>query len=313
MPMLKDLDDRLFIEIAHRWGYSGTLSPDRSDAGGSVAFQGVIRDRRLSSGLQVCTSDISTLRESRRTGTLGRSMMVICSVFGDPVTYNLDNGRRLRLEPGMIASLSASDTLTMVTEARGGERSGLLVFQAQASEILDPDLAEEIDRRTRLSAIETYVSRTRAIELAIRLFQRQRNGLVDRLAAESCALDLLADIIDQDSERGSAMLSGDHARVMRICDYLEANLDKEHHLLSLARQAGMGLSSFKTKFQAATGKTVFGFLTQKRLERALLGMEKEGWSVAQAAWHTGYRHPTNFSSAFRRHFGFNPKSIKRQQ
>jgi len=240
-------------------------------------------------------------------------MMVICSVFGDPVTYNLDNGRRLRLEPGMIASLSASDTLTMVTEARGGERSGLLVIQAQASEILDPDLAEEIDRRTRLSAIETYVSRTRAIELAIRLFQRQRNGLVDRLAAESCALDLLADIIDQDSERGSAMLSGDHARVMRICDYLEANLDKEHHLLSLARQAGMGLSSFKTKFQAATGKTVFGFLTQKRLERALLGMEKEGWSVAQAAWHTGYRHPTNFSSAFRRHFGFNPKSIKRQQ
>ncbi|MGK6315766.1 helix-turn-helix transcriptional regulator [Neorhizobium sp. DT-125] len=158
----------------------------------------------------------------------------------------------------------------------------------------------------------TLIAGQRTMDLARRLFRQPFNPLTDKLVAESCALELLAHVVDNDGERGGAVFGGDRARIMRVCEYLEAHLEKEHHLPVLAREAGMSLSSFKTKFQAVTGKTVFGFLTEKRLERALRGMEQEGWSVAQAAWYTGYRHPTNFSSAFRRHFGFSPRDTKRQ-
>ncbi len=79
----------------------------------------------------------------------------------------------------------------------------------------------------------------------------------------------------------------------------------------LAREAGMSLPSFKTKFHEVTGQTVFGYLTEKRLERARFGIEQQGWSVIEAAWFSGYRHPTNFSAAFRRRFGFSPKMSKR--
>ncbi|MDX3928525.1 MAG: hypothetical protein QHC90_22300 [Shinella sp.] len=47
--------------------------------------------------------------------------------------YVLDNGHEVGLEPGTVALLSAGEALTMVTEAHGGERNGLLVIQAQAS------------------------------------------------------------------------------------------------------------------------------------------------------------------------------------
>lgn len=273
-------------------------------------FVGTVRDRRLSSGLQVCSADMLSLRSSIRTGTVDRSVMLICSVSGHRVSYSLDNGRSFCVEPGTMAFLTASDMLSLATTTQSGEQSGLLVIQADPETIMDADLADELERRVRCTDIMTGMTAPRTLALAGRLFGGMRTSLADRLIAESCALELLAQWIEGKAGHGGANLRGDQARIRRVCDYLEANIAKEQHLSLLAREAGMSLSSFKTKFHEITGQTVFGYLTQKRLERARRGIEQEGWSVAEAAWFSGYRHATNFSAAFRRHFGFSPKNFK---
>ncbi|MEP1582208.1 MAG: helix-turn-helix domain-containing protein [Marinobacter sp.] len=36
---------------------------------------------------------------------------------------------------------------------------------------------------------------------------------------------------------------------------------------------------------------------------------EQGYSVQQAAHRSGYRHATNFATAFRRQFGVSPKTV----
>ncbi|WP_162939735.1 AraC family transcriptional regulator [Neorhizobium sp. NCHU2750] len=258
--------------------------------------------------MQVCTAEMLSLRQSTRTGTLTRSATLICSLAGSRLIYALDNGRSFFLDPGMIAAVSAADTMTLLTETQRGEQNRLLVIQASAEAIMDADLADEIDRRTQSTQLALTPATERTSALANQLLRGSLNRLSDKLVAESCALEVLAQWLNQ--RHGQLPARGDRAKIQQICDYLEASLEKEHHLTELARKAGMSLSSFKTKFHALTGQTVFGFLAEKRLQRARHGIEREGWSVAEAAWLTGYQHPTNFSSAFRRRFGVNPKSLK---
>ncbi len=308
--MQQAINDNQFMEIARRWGYRGTVSV-LADGSDMAPFVGTVRDCRLSSGFQVCTAEMLSLRASVRTGTVDRSIMLICSVSGDPVSYALDNGRSFSVEPGTLAFLTASDALSLVTSTQRGEQSGLLVVQADPSAIMDADLATELDRRVRCTDIITGLAAQRTLAFAGSLFGGIRTSLADKLIAESCALEIFAQLIEGEAWRGEKSVRGDQAKIRRVCEYLEANLAKEHHLPLLAREAGMSLSSFKTKFHEVTGQTVFGYLTEKRLERARFGIEQEGWSIIEAAWFSGYRHPTNFSAAFRRHFGFSPKMSKR--
>ena len=50
------------------------------------------------------------------------------------------------------------------------------------------------------------------------------------------------------------------------------------------------------------------YLRDCRLEHAR-GYLLEGYSVQQAAWMSGYQHATNFSTAFRRRYGFSPGDL----
>lgn len=78
--------------------------------------------------------------------------------------------------------------------------------------------------------------------------------------------------------------------------------------LMTAQRAAMSPSSLRSKFRAAYGCSVFDYLRDCRLERAR-GYLLEGYSVQQAARMSGYQHATNFSTAFRRRYGFSPGDL----
>lgn len=99
--------------------------------------------------------------------------------------------------------------------------------------------------------------------------------------------------------------SGEQQRLEVVRRLLEQNPENDHTLNELAQRAAMSPSSLRSKFRAAYGCSVFDYLRDCRLERAR-GYLLEGYSVQQAAWMSGYQHATNFSTAFRRRYGFSP-------
>jgi AraC-like DNA-binding protein len=76
----------------------------------------------------------------------------------------------------------------------------------------------------------------------------------------------------------------------------------------------VGINELKLKrgFHAVFGTTAFGYLRARRLEAARALLLAKSVSVGEAAERVGYKCPSRFASAFRRHFGRSPSSLRQQ-
>jgi len=95
-------------------------------------------------------------------------------------------------------------------------------------------------------------------------------------------------------------------RLELVRQHLEFTPDHHHTLKDLADMAAMSSSGLRAKFRAMYGVPVFDYLRKCRLRLAKHYLE-QGFSVEQSANKVGYTHATNFSTAFRREFGFSPR------
>lgn len=93
---------------------------------------------------------------------------------------------------------------------------------------------------------------------------------------------------------------------------LEENLAAEHSLRDLARAVGTNEYTLKLGFRQLYQTTVFGYLREKRMDRAGKLFEQGRRNVTEVALEVGYSNPSHFAAAFRRQFGMNPKAFVQQ-
>lgn len=100
-------------------------------------------------------------------------------------------------------------------------------------------------------------------------------------------------------------------RLRAVCDYIEANLDRDLPLAELAVVAGFSVPHFKPLFRAAVGLPVHRYVVERRVERArrlLLQVDQPMSDIAQEA---GFSHPSHMARCFRRVLGINPADVSR--
>ncbi|PSJ36323.1 helix-turn-helix transcriptional regulator [Allosphingosinicella deserti] len=141
------------------------------------------------------------------------------------------------------------------------------------------------------------------------MFAAPYSGAGRTLFLESCALALLAAQLEavMPGNDGSA---GVERGLVEARAYLDANLDDPPSIVQLARICGINDFKLKRAFKAAFGTTIFGYVRQRRMERAA-GDLHAGQSVATAAAQAGYECSRCFTDAFRRHFGILPSEVLR--
>ena len=81
-------------------------------------------------------------------------------------------------------------------------------------------------------------------------------------------------------------------------------------ITELARQVGLNRSRLCVEFKEIFGTTVFEFCQGYRMNKARELLQDRNLSIAQVAESVGYEHATNFTSAFKKQFGFLPKAIR---
>ncbi|SDG21788.1 AraC-type DNA-binding protein [Dyadobacter soli] len=107
-------------------------------------------------------------------------------------------------------------------------------------------------------------------------------------------------------------LSSEHAEQMHLVKkLLDENLDQQWSLKDLARQVGSNEFNLKKYFKEVFGETVFGYLHQKRMETAKDALCQPGSSVHDVAQRMGYKHPTHFTAAFKKHYGILPSKLSK--
>lgn len=195
----------------------------------------------------------------------------------------------LRFAPSAICEL---------LDRHGCERGGLLHEMAGTA-------------GSRVSAARLSHLDPATAQLISAMFTTPYTGAARRLFLESCALGLLASQIDAAARpiNPPRALADDRLlQEARAC--LDVHLDAPPSILELARIVGINDFKLKRDFKARFGTTIFGYVRQRRMERAAAQLHA-GLSVSAAAQAVGYACPRCFADAFRRHFGVLPSAITR--
>jgi AraC-like DNA-binding protein len=128
-------------------------------------------------------------------------------------------------------------------------------------------------------------------------------------------LDTIQDCRDAEQTRSSEFQWGrrDLNRVLEARDYLSQHFAKPPRIPELARLVGINQTKLKAGFRQAIGTTIYRFVLQCRMQRASELLLGASHTVSEVGFLVGYEHPANFTSAFRRFYGCQPRSWRRPQ
>lgn len=95
-------------------------------------------------------------------------------------------------------------------------------------------------------------------------------------------------------------------QVARAIARLNARFTEPLRVETLAREAGMSVSTFHHHFKTLTAMSPLQYQKQLRLTEARRLMLSEGMDASTAAFRVGYESPSQFSREYRRSFGAPP-------
>ncbi len=99
------------------------------------------------------------------------------------------------------------------------------------------------------------------------------------------------------------------AEVRRVLERLDADLAARVSVPDLAKEAALSESYLCTVFKAQTGKSIVGYVNDRRLDRAADLLRTGRYLVKEAAAEVGFDDPFYFNRLFKRRFGASPSSI----
>ena len=317
-PGSRTLSARDLMGLSGRFvdGYEARAASGSIKGDGAPLFAGVHQTRMLFDGLKLDTSELTALCHSCHRAILKRSLTIVLVLEGAPLDLTLGGSSRLTVGQGQAMMIAVPDADRLVGVHRRGQKSRSIVLQTRPEDLADEELAAKVETLIKGTSITRLPAQYCPIGLATDLFAPCAGGPVVRLIEESCALGLLAlGLLSQtggEGHPGEGVSRTDRRKMLRVRERLVSMPERDHRLGDLAREAGVSVTTLKTKFTAVFGRPVFAYLRDIRLERARTGIEQEGWTVSQAAYSVGYRHLGSFSDAYRRKFGALPSDVRRR-
>ena len=161
---------------------------------------------------------------------------------------------------------------------------------------------------------------TPAMQQALRqIISCPYQGMARQIYLESKALELislqLTQLIQSQSGIISSSSSGylqpdDIERIHQAKSILEANFKNPPSLMELARKVQLNDYKLKRGFKEVFGTTTFGYLQKIRMERGKNLLAEQMLTVARVAQTVGYKSPSRFCDAFKKHFGITPRNYR---
>lgn len=94
--------------------------------------------------------------------------------------------------------------------------------------------------------------------------------------------------------------------------FVEERLHQPPSLAQVAKAVALNEYKLKKGFKQLFSQTVYGYLTQLRLEKAYLLLQEAELTASEIAFQLGYSSPQHFHTAFKKKFGVPPKSITKR-
>jgi AraC family transcriptional regulator len=148
------------------------------------------------------------------------------------------------------------------------------------------------------------------------LAELRSGGLAGRLYVESLIRQMAVCLLRRHSDIPLAPNANPglpRNRLLRVIDFIEANLTDGVPLQQLASLAGLSPFHFARQFKDATGLAPHQFVLRSRVERAKQLLERTELSLAEIGLTLGFSHQSHFTNVFRRCVGTTPKAWREEQ
>ena len=151
--------------------------------------------------------------------------------------------------------------------------------------------------------------RKRIFQLAAQLEQDlSQEGFGRELLSSASLTRLLVTLMrfsSQREENQPSPLMPESQRNYEIMRYLDAHLQEEVDIDSLAEHFFISKYYMMRSFRRETGMTILSYLTQKRLMLARMYMDA-GMSATESCYRCGFGSYSSFTRAYRQHCGTTP-------
>ncbi len=98
--------------------------------------------------------------------------------------------------------------------------------------------------------------------------------------------------------------------IMNSLNFLEENFSRTLTIKEIANASSLSESYFRTVFRDVTGLSPLDYLNRLRMVKAMIYMQGDGLSVADAAAKVGILDANYFSRLFKKTIGYSPKHFK---
>ncbi len=140
------------------------------------------------------------------------------------------------------------------------------------------------------------------------------NNCLHRIFLAAKMLELLfldVEQLNKPEELSSPALRIEDMEKLKLAkEFIGQDIQSPCSLIELAHKVGLNDFKLKKGFKEAFGTTVFGYLSDLRMERAKEMLLKSSLSVSEVAHNVGYKNAHHFTAAFKKKFGYLPSELK---
>lgn len=301
-------------------GVPGFLTPPAVNDN-TPLLKGKIQYNALPSGLMVHATDAEEQMTTHCGSELAPSVMVSVVLNGS-VTFALDD-QQFHIDSGQGARVFAyvvNQPMLFTRSLQRGNKLKKVNVSASRDWLLSRCSHQQLEAlRHRLLSQPCLVRDWPADQAMQQLSDRiinayQQQDLLSRLQCESSAFELFNHCFEHFFAPDELATPSTPSPVNWPLRYYEQKIDalvcQPLTTEQIAAKIGASKSTLQRYFKANHHKSLAEYIRSKRLESARRALLFEQVSISEAAFNAGYRHVSNFVTAFKRQFDKTPNQMQ---
>lgn len=294
--------------------------------GNHVVFSDMVNYRFSNEGLWAIKGSALELADSSCVSELPASIVFNLMLEGQAdfalgkQRYSLEAGPK---NEAQCSAIILGDPETLVRYTKKGVASEKLSLIAERSWL--ESRAKNREEKQRLDSIFSqhcafryWQPSDKIIQLAIELFSTEPSDCTYQyLIKEAQAIRLLSICLDEMEQLSQLKMPVDqHVSSQYHLDgelksHIDQMLDQCATLENIAESLSCSVSTLQRRFKASYGIPVIHYCRHRRLDMAKRELTLNGVTIGEAAYIAGYKHPSNFISAFKKRFNVTPTELIR--
>lgn len=142
----------------------------------------------------------------------------------------------------------------------------------------------------------------------------KKKAAISKLRIPSFLIELLLhqfeSLLLQQGEKENSITKNNFEKIKLAQQFIESDLSKNYSIAELSKLVGTNEQYLKKYFKQYFGKTIMTYSTSLKLQHAKALIINSDCRIADIARVIGYKHATHFSTAFKKHFGYIPNSLR---